>query len=162
MRTCNGDIASDGYRLPTEAEWEYGCRAGTTGPHYGPLEEIAWTSLDAIGSVQRVALKRPNAFGLHDMLGNVWEWCWDHLDTARYGDYRVFRGGDWADKPWSVRASVRRGSAPDARTESAGLRIARGSFNATGEVQGSSALRDQERAAVTGPLPVGWTPRHSP
>ncbi|MCT2090318.1 formylglycine-generating enzyme family protein [Micrococcus terreus] len=152
------DVTSDGYRLPTEAEWEYGCRAGTSGPHYGPLEEIAWTALDATGSAQRVALKRPNAFGLHDMLGNVWEWCWDYLDTARYGDYRVFRGGDWAAEPWNVRASVRRGSAPDAVMAGTGLRVARGGLTTTEEVQGWSARRDQDRAAVTGALPVGWTP----
>ncbi|PZP19791.1 MAG: sulfatase, partial [Kocuria rhizophila] len=69
--------AADGYRLPTEAEWEFACRAGTTGPTYGPLSEIAWTEADGVDSPQPVATKQPNDFGLYDMLGNVWEWCWD-------------------------------------------------------------------------------------
>lgn len=86
-------------------------------PRYGNLREVAWTSLDEPDGPQPVGRKRPNAFGLHDMLGNVWERCWDYLDPARYGDYRVFRGGSWADPPWSVRASTRRGSAPDAVIE---------------------------------------------
>lgn len=151
-------LDSDGFRLPTEAEWEYGCRAGTQGPHYGRLSEIAWTALDAREAPQRVALKVPNAFGLYDTLGNVWEWCWDYLDPARYGNYRVFRGGSWADEPWSVRASVRRGSAPDARLEGSGVRLARGTVRSGGEVQGWSDERDRERATVSGPLPLGWTP----
>lgn len=151
-------LESDGLRLPTEAEWEYGCRAGTNGPHYGSLSSIAWTTLDAGEGPHRVARKDPNAFGLYDTLGNVWEWCWDYLDPARYGNYRVFRGGSWADKPWSVRASVRRGSAPDALLEGSGLRLARGALRSGREVQGWSEARDRERAAVSGPLPLGWTP----
>ncbi|MGI0522033.1 SUMF1/EgtB/PvdO family nonheme iron enzyme [Microbacterium maritypicum] len=155
-------LESDGFRLPTEAEWEYGCRAGTKGPHYGPLSGVAWTTLDAGEGPHRVALKEPNAFGLYDTLGNVWEWCWDYLDPARYGNYRVFRGGSWADKPWSVRASVRRGSAPDALLEGSGLRLARGALRSGREVQGWSEARDRERAAVSGPLPLGWTPLSLP
>ncbi len=83
---------ASGYRLPTEAEWEYACRAGIEGPHYGPLGLIAWTAGDGVESPQEVGVKQPNGFGPHDTLGNVWEWCWDLLDPARYGDYRVFRG----------------------------------------------------------------------
>ena len=95
-RWVRWNVRADGFRLPTEAEWEYACRAGTAGPHYGDLREIAWTSLDGIDGPQPVRRKQPNAFGLYDTLGNVWEWCWDYLDPARYGDYRVFRGGSWA------------------------------------------------------------------
>ena len=83
---------ASGYRLPTEAEWEYACRAGTTGPQYGPLDAIGWTANDKVEKPQEVGQKLPNAFGLHDTLGNVWEWCWDLLDPARYGEYRIFRG----------------------------------------------------------------------
>lgn len=166
--TINGhrvrwDVRADGFRLPTEAEWEYACRAGTTGPHYGDLREIAWTSLDGIDGPQPVRRKQPNALGLYDTLGNVWEWCWDYLDPARYGDYRVFRGGSWADPPWSVRASTRRGSAPDAVIEGTGLRLARGAVGTGGpegseEAQGWSVDQDRARASISGPLPAGWTP----
>lgn len=154
------DVGSDGYRLPTEAEWEAACRAGTTSPTYGPLDEIAWTSADGVESAQPVARKVPNSFGLFDTIGNVWEWCWDYADTARYGDYRSLRGGGWADEAWSCRASVRRGSAPDALLEDVGFRIARGAVGESGAdgAQGWSAAADIERAAISGPLPVGWTP----
>jgi len=76
-------VDADGYRLPTEAEWEFACRAGSTGPHYGPLAEVAWTSADGVTTPQEVGAKLPNLNGLFDTLGNVWEWCWDLLDPAR-------------------------------------------------------------------------------
>jgi len=95
-RRVHWDVAADGFRLPTEAEWEYACRAGTLSAQYGELRDVAWTALDDVDGPQAVELKSPNAFGLYDTLGNVWEWCWDHLDPARYGDYRVFRGGSWS------------------------------------------------------------------
>ena len=101
-------VDADGYRLPTEAEWEHACRAGSTGPHYGPLADVAWTSADGVTTPQNVGGKHPNVNGLFDTLGNVWEWCWDLLDPARYDAYRVFRGGGFADDAWSVRASTRR------------------------------------------------------
>ena len=113
---------------------------------------------------QPVAGKAANAFGLFDTLGNVWEWCWDHADTARYGDYRSLRGGGWADREWSVRASVRRGSAPDAVLEDVGFRVARGAVGEPGlepndaAAQGWSAAADLARADVRGPRPIGWTP----
>lgn len=151
---------ADGYRLPTEAEWEWACRAGTTTPRYGELADVAWTAADEVEGPQDVAGKAPNDFGLFDMLGNVWEWCWDFADTARYGDYRSLRGGGWADPQWSCRASVRRGSAPDAVLEDVGFRVARGVVGATGGqwAQGWSAVEDWQRAQVRGPLPMGWTP----
>lgn len=149
---------SAGYRLPTEAEWEFACRAGSAGPHYGELGDTAWTAADGVEAPQDVALKRPNDFGFIDTLGNVWEWCWDYLDPARYDDYRVFRGGGFADEAWSVRASTRRGSAPGTRLEDVGCRVARGGFTDRDVVQGWSARADQNRARVDGALPVGWTP----
>ena len=151
-----------GYRLPTEAEWEYACRAGTTGPQYGPLEHIAWTAADEVDQPQTVGVKQPNAYGLHDTLGNVWEWCWDLLDPARYGNYRVFRGGGFADKRWSVRASTRRGGAPGMKHPDVGFRVARGVFSTGQAAQGWSAHADAERRAVKGPLPSGWTPLPAP
>ncbi|WP_062297564.1 formylglycine-generating enzyme family protein [Demequina maris] len=153
------DPTADGYRLPTEAEWEHACRAGTQGPTYGPLSDTAWTADDALDGPAPVGLKAPNELGLHDMLGNVWEWCWDYADPARYGGYRTLKGGGWADAAWSCRVGVRRGSSPDVRLEDVGFRVARGAVRgADGVWQGWSDDEDRRRAGIRGPLPVGWTP----
>jgi len=119
------DTAADGYRLPTEAEWEHGCRAGTPGPRYGPLDEIAWYRDNSQERVHDVGGKRPNTWGLHDMLGNVWDWCWDVYDAEVYGTYRVLRGGGWFDEHWSCRASARRRSHPSYQVDDVGFRVAR-------------------------------------
>ncbi|WP_280721980.1 SUMF1/EgtB/PvdO family nonheme iron enzyme [Kitasatospora sp. MAA4] len=116
---------ADGYRLPTEAEWEHACRAGTTGPHYGPLDEIAWYRGNSDERIHQVGGRRPNAWGLHDMLGNTWDWCWDVYDAEVYGSYRVLRGGGWFDEHWSCRASARRRSHPSFRVDDVGFRMAR-------------------------------------
>ncbi|NUP25156.1 MAG: formylglycine-generating enzyme family protein [Nocardia sp.] len=123
--TVDRVAAADGYRLPTEAEWEYACRAGTTGPRYGHLDDIAWYRENSDGRLPEVGTKRPNAWGLGDMLGTVWEWCWDLYDPDVYGCYRVLRGGGWFDEHWSCRASVRRRSHPTVRLDDIGFRIAR-------------------------------------
>ncbi|WP_229706125.1 formylglycine-generating enzyme family protein [Micromonospora sonchi] len=119
------DRTADGYRLPTEAEWEYACRAGTTGPRYGPLDEIAWYRDNSGERPHDVGGRQPNAWGLHDMLGNVWNWCWDVYDAEVYGTYRVLRGGGWFDEHWSCRASVRRRSHPTFAVDDVGFRVAR-------------------------------------
>ncbi|HEX8630172.1 MAG TPA: formylglycine-generating enzyme family protein [Catenuloplanes sp.] len=119
------DAAADGYRLPTEAEWEHACRAGTTGARYGPLDDIAWHRGNSHERIHEVGGKQPNAWGLHDMLGNVWEWCWDIYDAEVYGTYRVLRGGGWFDEHWSCRASVRRRSHPTFQIDDVGFRVAR-------------------------------------
>ena len=119
------DASAGGYRLPTEAEWEYACRAGATGPRYGPLEDIAWYRGNSDERIHEVAGLQPNAWGLHDMLGNVWEWCWDLYDAEVYGTYRVLRGGGWCDERWSCRASVRRRSHPTFQIDDVGFRVAR-------------------------------------
>ncbi|PRY02438.1 formylglycine-generating enzyme family protein [Allonocardiopsis opalescens] len=119
------DPEADGYRLPTEAEWEYACRAGSTGVRYGGLDDIAWYRANSGGRVREVATREPNAWGLHDMIGNVWEWCWDVYDPRVYGPYRVFRGGGWNDLPRACRASCRRKSHPALRTDDLGFRLAR-------------------------------------
>jgi formylglycine-generating enzyme len=119
------DASAEGYRLPTEAEWEHACRAGTTGPRYGQLGEIAWYRGNSDGRIHDVGGKRPNPWGLHDMLGDVWEWCWDIYDPEVYGPYRVLRGGGWFDEHWSCRASARRRSHPTLEIDDIGFRIAR-------------------------------------
>jgi formylglycine-generating enzyme required for sulfatase activity len=119
------DASADGYRLPTEAEWEHACRAGTTGARYGTLDEIAWHRGNSGERIHVVGGRQPNAWGLYDMLGNVWEWCWDLYDAEVYGTYRVLRGGGWFDEHWSCRASVRRRSHPTFRIDDVGFRVAR-------------------------------------
>jgi len=119
------DGTTQGYRLPTEAEWEHACRAGTSGARYGSLDDIAWYRGNSGDRIHNVGGRRPNAWGLYDMLGNVWEWCWDIYDADVYGSYRVLRGGGWSDEHWSCRASVRRRSHPTFAIDDVGFRLAR-------------------------------------
>lgn len=116
---------ANGYRLPNEAQWEYACRAGTNGPRYGPLTDIAWFAGNAGGRARGVGQKQPNAWGLHDMLGNVWEWCEDQYDPEVYGLYRVFRGGGWSDHERGCLATNRRRSHPTFSIDDVGLRVVR-------------------------------------
>ena len=125
---------ANGYRLPTEAEWEYACRAGTTGDHYGDLDEIAWYEENSGGESHGVGQKKANDFGLHDMLGNAWEWCNDWYGDypkgtvtdptgVENGAYRVFRGGSWNDFARYVRAAYRFRYSPDYRYINLGFRL---------------------------------------
>ncbi|WP_195575542.1 formylglycine-generating enzyme family protein [Paenibacillus sp. 1001270B_150601_E10] len=116
---------ANGYRLPTEAEWQYACKAGSNGYRYGELDRIAWYDANSEGKVHVVGEKEPNAWGLHDMLGNVWEWCWDLYDEQVYGSYRIFRGGSWAEEARGCGASCRRRSHPTFRIDDLGFRLAR-------------------------------------
>jgi len=108
------------YRLLTEAEWEYACRAGTTGERYGELDAIAWYDKNSGGRTHPVGQKQPNAWGLYDMLGNVWEWCADWYGENYYanspstdprgpssGSYRVLRGGSWYNSAFYTRSAYR-------------------------------------------------------
>lgn len=92
------------YRLPTEAEWEYAARAGTITSRYGDLEAIAWNASNSEGRSHPVKLKVPNAWGLHDMIGNLWEWCSDVVgdptDPAEVGSIRPIRGGAAWEETW--------------------------------------------------------------
>jgi formylglycine-generating enzyme required for sulfatase activity len=136
---------SNGLRLPTEAEWEYAYRAGTTTAFHGmpgypngtnddnQLGTIAWFSSNP---TRPVAGKAANGFGLYDMSGNVWEWCQDWYGTYASGaqtnptgpgsgSYRVVRGGSWANFSYLCRASYRGSYSPDIRVRYAGFRVAR-------------------------------------
>jgi formylglycine-generating enzyme required for sulfatase activity len=131
------------YRLPTEAEWEYACRAGTTtrysfGDNERSLGRYAWYAANSNGQTHPVGEKNPNAFGLYDMHGNVWEWCSDGYETDSYKQspvadprgpgqaaHRVVRGGSWGLGPKYVRSAFRLGESPGYRSISLGFRLAR-------------------------------------
>ena len=121
-----------GFRLPTEQEWEYACRAGSRAARHGPLDEIAWYGGAWFGTAQPVRRKAPNAWGLFDMLGNVWEWCSDYAfsedelkpDWRRGGAHRVVRGGSWQSAENLVRAAVHQHEPPDTEKPTLGFRIA--------------------------------------
>jgi formylglycine-generating enzyme required for sulfatase activity len=116
-KTWECDFAADGYRLPTEAEYEYALRAGTTTLYYfgdspGDLGRYAWFKENSPRGSHPVGRQPPNAWGLHDMIGNVWEWCNDYYREEYYregpeqdprgparGENRVVRGGCWNSKP---------------------------------------------------------------
>lgn len=123
------------YTLPTEAQWEYACRAGTTGLHAGAVDDMAWYNKNSGSETHPVAQKQPNAWGLFDMHGNVWEWCLD-----RYGPYpggrvtdptgpvtglgRVYRGGRWGNSANFARSAYRLSDPPEHRGVSLGFRVA--------------------------------------
>ncbi len=119
------DFSASGYRLPTEAEWEHACRAGSHEVRYGALDDIAWYRDNAADVPHEVAGKAPNAWGFYDTMGNAWEWCWDIYDAKIYGPYRVFRGGGFSDPPRGCRASCRRKSHPTFAVDDVGFRVAR-------------------------------------
>ena len=132
------DQAAPGFRLPTDAEWEYAARAGQEFEFAGSdrAADVAWTRENSGLRPHPVGLKRPNAWGLRDMSGNVYEWCWD-----RYGDYprlgsvdpigppsgpdRVIRGGSWGFDPRGARVAFRYWLVPGRRDNSLGLRLVR-------------------------------------
>jgi formylglycine-generating enzyme required for sulfatase activity len=130
------------YRLPTEAEWEYACRAGTTGDRYGDLEAIAWYSENSGHTTHEVGGKAPNAFGLFDMLGNVYEWCADcygpylpepvvnppglrDCDEFIANSHHNVRGGSWLQVALAARGPHRNPHSPGHHFDPLGFRLAR-------------------------------------
>jgi len=125
------------FTLPTEAQWEYACRAGTTEARYGNLDDIAWYHDNSGHTTHPVGQKQPNAWGLYDMLGNVWEWCSDWDGYGHYpggsvtdpvgapsGTYRVLRGGSWGYRAGFCRSAYRSNRGPGGRINDLGFRLA--------------------------------------
>jgi formylglycine-generating enzyme required for sulfatase activity len=132
------------YRLPTEAEWEYACRAGTTtsyscGDSESQLSEYGWFDGNSGSKTHPVGQKKPNAWGLYDMHGNVWEWCQDWYGAypsgsatdptgAMSGSRRGSRGGSWLNDARTCRSAHRRGFTPGDRERRLGFRVVRSSI----------------------------------
>jgi hypothetical protein len=110
------------YRLPTEAEWEYACRAGSSAPRHGAPQDVAWYHDNANAKPHAVGRKAPNAWGFHDMLGNVWEWCQDWY-WGYNKSYRCIRGGSYFSSARFCRASQRWGRHPGDGGRYCGFRL---------------------------------------
>ena len=126
------------YRLPTEAEWEYAARAGKTGPYPDPVDDIAWHRANSGLAPHPVGTKQPNAWGIYDMNGNVWEWVSDWFDATYYasspaanpggpssGSQHVVRGGSFSDPAVMARVSNRFGVTPAFGNYDLGFRLVR-------------------------------------
>ncbi|MBI4569094.1 MAG: formylglycine-generating enzyme family protein [Planctomycetes bacterium] len=139
---CKQFCEKTGLRLPSEAEWEYACRAGTTtrysfGDDESEAGEYAWYGATSGGiTTHPVGQKKPNGWGLYDMHGNVWEWCEDEYHdsyngaptdgsawTSNKGGARVLRGGSWLNTARSLRAAFRDGRTPAFRNAYVGVRV---------------------------------------
>ncbi|MFC1574286.1 formylglycine-generating enzyme family protein [Candidatus Latescibacterota bacterium] len=143
-KTWECDLSKNGFRLPTEAEWEYACRAGTTTKYYSgntidDLIRVGWFTQNSEGKTHPVGQKLPNAWGLYDMHGNVWEWTYDWLGDysrenvfnptgAKTGKYRVIRGGGfppWTPNNMGCESGIRGYGIPDKSTGAVGFRVVR-------------------------------------
>lgn len=141
------------FRLPSEAEWEYACRAGSVGDAYGGLDAIAWYKANSGGSTHPIGQKQPNAFGLYDMLGNVWQWCedlqhdnynqapvnespwvtdsyyhywgtrWPQGSNSYFQAVNVVRGGGWNDETSNVRSARRKMVLNSTQFDNLGFRL---------------------------------------
>ena len=133
-------LQSNSYRLPTEAEWEYATRAKKLDQYAGnnDLDSVGWyyenSQLNGVKRTHPVARKKANDFGLYDMSGNVWEWCWDWYGPynsnavsnptgAEKGAYRVYRGGSWFGDAEDCRVPARLYDTPPSRFDNIGFRL---------------------------------------
>ncbi len=128
-------LANQHYTLPTEAQWEYACRAGSTGNYAGALGELGWYGRNSGGILHPVATKKPNNWGFYDMHGNAWEWCLDGMSSypggmvdnpqgPSQGEYHVTRGGGWDAESLHCRASARNFNWHYSKFRSLGFRVA--------------------------------------
>ena len=141
--SVTADWTANGYRLPTEAEWEYAAKGGVHSQGFiyagsNNIDDVAWYTANSNGKTQPVGLKKANELGLFDLSGNVWEWCWDWYDEKYYsnspmtnprglskGSSRVLRGGSWGSDPDYCRVSLRGWDDPGYRNLDVGFRLAR-------------------------------------
>ena len=124
------------FTLPTEAQWEYACRAGTTGDYAGNLDAMAWYNRNSAGTTHPVGTKQPNAWGLYDMHGNVFNWCADWAELyypdenatdpsgPLAGSSRIYRGGAWFYPAEGCRSASRKWYIPSLRYNCLGFRLA--------------------------------------
>ena len=168
---CNWLSKKEGkaYRLPTEAEWEYSCRAGKAGSRYcfgddeAQLEDYAWYNKNSGGGTHPVGKKKPNDWGLYDMHGNAWGWCQDNYDPNYYktsppkdppgpgaGGGRVARGGSWPFPPVYSRSAFRGYLPPDMRFNCGGFRVLL--VSPPGGVQPESGAKDKPAPPAVAPF----------
>jgi formylglycine-generating enzyme required for sulfatase activity len=141
LKKLDTQAAQEIYRLPTEAEWEYAARAGTTtmfsfGDNVDALGDYAWQTDNSEYTTHAAGQLQPNNWGLYDMHGNVWEWCGDWYYDAYYaksplenpqgpesGESRVMRGGAWSQKPYACRSALRSALNPEYGIDDLGFRV---------------------------------------
>lgn len=137
--TC--DWTANGYRLPTEAEWEYAARGGKLSKNYkysgsNEIDKVAWYNSNTASKPHKVGIKAANELGIYDMSGNVWELCWDFYESypsasqndpkgASNGEHPVLRGGSWSNYDYDCRVFTRSFSDPDYKSINFGIRLLR-------------------------------------
>ena len=166
--------------MPTEAQWEYACRAGSTtrfcfGDQESQLGEYAWYNDNSGGATHPVGTKKPNAWGLYDMHGNVLEWCADWYDGGYYansplydptgpsgGSDRVTRGGSWNRRAWDCRSAYRNAASPESRAHDVGFRVALAPAETPGERATPSATGvSRVQSVLQAPNPRSLIPPHA-